>query len=348
MKTSFLDKVAGMASTAICAVKKNSPTILVITGVVAGVGAAVGIGIASTKLSPIVEEAKESLDVIHKCAEDPEHKEDYAEQDIRRDTTIVYARATKEVVKLYSIPVSLGVLSLVSFLASYGILKKRNAAVTAAYVALDEGYKKYRARIINRFGEDVERRIRYGLKVEEIEEEIIDENGEKKVVKKTVEVPDDSDPSVVVTDEGVFTIDGSLDPSPYARYFDAASEYWEKDAEYNLKLLRDTEDYFNKALRYKRYIFLNEVYDKLGIQRSRAGQSMGWVYNPKLEGLKQIDFGIYNIYKPENRDFVNGYTRVVLLDFKGLRPIIDEVFNTDGTDRFDDRAPASNTIPVDC
>lgn len=347
MKTSFLNKVTGMASTAICAVKKNSPTLLIIGGVVTAIGSGVGLVVATTKLSPVVEEAKQNLDAIHKCAESPEHKEDYTERDIKHDTTIVYAKAAKEVVKLYSIPVSLGVLSLVSFLSSYGILKKRNAAVTAAYVALDEGYKQYKARIISRFGEDVERRIRYGLKVEEIEEEIIDENGEKKTVKKTLEVPDDSDPSVVVTDEGVFTVDGSPDPSPYARYFDASSEYWEKDAEYNLKLLRDTEDYFNKALRYRHYIFLNEVYDRLGIQRSRAGQGVGWVYNPELEGLKQIDFGIYNIYKPENRDFINGYTRVVLLDFKGLRPIIDEVFDTDGNDRFEDCRPASNKIPVD-
>lgn len=335
MKTSFLDKVAGMASTAICAVKKNSPTLLVITGVVAGVGAAVGIGIASTKLSPIVEEAKESLDVIHKCAEDPEHKEDYTEQDIKRDTTIVYARATKEVVKLYSIPVSLGVLSLVSFLASYGILKKRNAAVTAAYVALDEGYKKYRARIINRFGEDVERRIRYGLKVEEIEEEIIDENGEKKVVKKTVEVPDDSDPSVVVTDEGVFTVEGDTTPSIYARYFDASSEYYENDPEYNKKLILDTEEYFNRVFPFKRYFFLNEIYTKLGLKTSREGQTMGFKYDPN-GGDHQINFGVFDIYKPDNRDFVNGHTPVILLDFPGVRPIIDEVFPPKGAKYVDD------------
>lgn len=324
MKTSFFDKVAGMASTAICAVKKNSPTLLVITGVIASVGAAVGIGIASTKLSPIVEEAKESLDVIHKCTEDPEHKEDYTEQDIKRDTTIVYARATKEVVKLYSIPVSLGVLSLVSFLASYGILKKRNAAVTAAYVALDEGYKKYRARIINRFGEDVERRIRYGLKVEEIEEEIIDENGEKKVVKKTIEVPDDRDPSVVVTNEGVFAVEGDTTPSIYARYFDASSEYYENDPNYNKTLIMDVQHYLNKVLPKRRYIFLNEAYERLGIPKTREGQAVGWVWD-KNGGDNQINFGIFDIYKPDNRDFVNGYTPYILLDFN-VKEIMDTVF----------------------
>lgn len=325
MKTKFLNKLADFGGKVMFSAKKNSPTILLVTGIVAGISSAVGIGIASTKLSPVVEEAKESLDIIHKCADAPEHKEDYTEKDIKRDTTIVYARSVKDVLKLYSIPVSLGILSVTSILASHHILGKRNAAITAAYVALDKGYKKYKARVVNRFGEEVERRIRYGLKVEEIEEEIVDENGEKKTVKKAIEVPDDSDPTVVITDDGVFTVDGTIEPSPYARYFDMSSEYWEKDSEYNLKLLRDTEDHFNKILRYKRYVFLNEVYDKLGIPRSREGQAVGWVYDSDMDGMKQIDFGIYNIHRPSNRDFVNGYTREILLDFK-VRPILDAVF----------------------
>ena len=325
MKTSFLNKVTGMASTAICAVKKNSPTLLIIGGVVTAIGSGVGLVVATTKLSPVVEEAKRNLDTIHKCTENPEHKEDYTERDIKHDTTIVYAKAAKEVVKLYSIPVSLGVLSLVSFLSSYGILKKRNAAVTAAYVALDEGYKQYKARIISRFGEDVERRIRYGLKVEEIEEEIIDENGEKKTVKKTVEVPDDSDPSVVVTDEGVFTVRGDTKPSIFARYFDASSDYYENDPEYNKKLIMDTEDYFNRVFPYKKQFFMNEIYEKLGLPKSREGQTHGYKYDPN-GGDHQISFGLFDIYKPDNRDFVNGYTPVVLLGFPGVRPIIDEVF----------------------
>lgn len=325
MKMSFLDKVVGMATTATSAVKKNSPTLLVVGGVAAAIASGIGLVIATTKLSPVVEEAKESLNVIHKCAEDPEHKEDYTEQDVKRDTTIVYARAAKEAVKLYSIPISLGVLSIVSFLSSYGILKKRNAAVTAAYVALDEGYKQYKARIISRLGEDVERRIRYGLKVEEIEEEIVDENGEKKTVKRMVEVPDDSDPSVVITNEGVFTVTNNTMPSIFARYFDPSSEFYENDPEYNKKLIMDTENYFNKILPYKKYIFMNEIYTKLGLQTSREGQTHGIKYDPN-GGDHQINFGIFDVYKPDNRDFVNGYTPVVLLDFPGVRPIIDEVF----------------------
>ncbi len=343
MKKTFTDLLtSGLGKTAFF-VKKNSPTILVITGIVTGIGCVVTACRASMKLSPIVEETKKGLEDIRKCADNPEFKEVYSEQDKKRDTTIVYAGAIKEIAKLYSIPAGLGILSVVSILASHHMLHKRNAAITAAYIALDDGYKKYRARVINRFGDEVERRIRYGLKAQEIEEEIIDENGNKMTVKKTVEVPDDSDPAVVITDDGVFTVDGTIEPSPYARYLDMSSEYWDKNNEYNLKLLRDTEDHFNKILRYKRHVFLNEVYDKLGIPRSREGQAVGWIYDPDMDGMKQIDFGIYDIHKPDNRDFVNGWTREILLDFK-VRPILDDAFPITNKRNGEHSRP----IPVTC
>lgn len=72
----------------------------------------------------------------------------------------------------------------------------------------------------------------------------------------------------------------------------------------------------NDLLRSRGHVFLNEVYDCLGIPRTKAGQIVGWVYskdNPV--GDNYIDFGIYDVYKPAIADFVNGYERSILLDF---------------------------------
>ena len=55
-------------------------------------------------------------------------------------------------------------------------------------------------------------------------------------------------------------------------------------------------------------------------------------YNPQklFEGIKhdknneyKVDFGIYNIHRPENRAFVNGYERTILLDFNVDGDILD-------------------------
>ena len=73
-------------------------------------------------------------------------------------------------------------------------------------------------------------------------------------------------------------------------------------------------------------MFLNDVYDQLGIPRSRAGQVVGWIYdelNPNIDNY--IDFGIYDLYKEGSRDFVNGYERTILLDFNVDGPILNNI-----------------------
>ena len=69
-----------------------------------------------------------------------------------------------------------------------------------------------------------------------------------------------------------------------------------------------------------------DVYDMLGIPRTKAGQIVGWLYRPEdpnYKGDNHVDFGIYDYTKEINRDFVNGYERTILLDFNVDGPIYD-------------------------
>ena len=59
----------------------------------------------------------------------------------------------------------------------------------------------------------------------------------------------------------------------------------------------------------------------LGIYRTKIGQQVGWVYDKNNE--YKVDFGIYNIHSPENRSFVNGYEKTILLDFNVDGDILD-------------------------
>ena len=86
--------------------------------------------------------------------------------------------------------------------------------------------------------------------------------------------------------------------------------------------LRRQQDYANEMLKTKGHLFLNEVYDMLGFQRTKLGQIAGWVYeNPNGDGY--IDFGIYDIHDQTKRDFVNGYERSIWLDFNVDGNILD-------------------------
>lgn len=283
-------------------IKKYSPEILAVTGVIGIVTSAVMACKATTKVSAILEESKHNIDVIHECVENPKLVESgkYTEEDAKKDLTITYVQTGIKLVKLYAPSVILGTLSITSMLASNNILRKRNAALAAAYATIDKSFKKYRERVIERFGETVDKELKYGVKKQKVEEIVTDpETGKEKKVKKTVDVADD--------------LDGY---SEYARFFDDGCKGWEKNAEANLAFLRAQQQYANDLLRARGYLFLNEVYNNLGIPISKAGQVVGWVYDPDNADLQNyVDFGIYDVSKPKARDFVNGYERSILLDF---------------------------------
>ena len=66
----------------------------------------------------------------------------------------------------------------------------------------------------------------------------------------------------------------------------------------------------------------------LGIPKTAAGQQVGWIYdpkNPKHEGDNFVDFGIYDISKEANRNFVNGYEKCVWIDPNVDGYILDKI-----------------------
>lgn len=278
---------------------KHSPEILAVAGVIGVVASGVMACKATTKLSGILEETKETVDKIHECEANEELAEKYSEEDAKKDLAITYVQTGVKVVKLYAPSVALGTLSIVSLLTSNHILRKRNVALAAAYKTVDSTFKKYRDRVTAKLGEEADKEFRYGLKSEKVEKKITDENGKEKKVKKDIHVVDD--PSTY---------------SDYARFFDASSSHWEKNPEYNLMFLKQIQNWANDKLRLEKRLFLNDVYEMLGIPKSKAGQVVGWVYDEENPvGDNFVDFGIYDVNRAVVRDFVNGYEPVILLDF---------------------------------
>ena len=279
-------------------VQKHSPEILMGVGVVGVVTSTVMACKATMKLNDILEESKETRDKIKEVENNPKYEDKYSQEDAKKDLAINYVQTGMKVAKLYAPAVLLGGASLGCLLASNDILRKRNAALSAAYMTVDKSFKEYRNRVTERFGEEVEKEIRYGIKAEQIETTVVDEDGNETTVTETIK-----------------TMDPNL-YSDYARFFDAASPCWQNDPEYNLMFLKAQQQYANDLLRAKGRLFLNDVYDMLGIEKTKAGQVVGWVYdreNPNGDNF--VDFGIYDMSKERVRAFVNGYETNILLDF---------------------------------
>jgi len=171
-------------------------------------------------------------------------------------------------------------------------------ALAAAYKALEHSFHEYRKMVVKEFGEEKDRDISRGFFPEEHKDK---KSGETKVITHV----------------------NKNSHSPYAKFFDEGNANWQRDSEYNLYFLTAKQNYWNNMLHARGHVFLNEIYDDLGIPRTKAGNVVGWVISKNSDN--EIDFGIYEIGSEKARQFVNGWERSILLDFNVDGPIVPNI-----------------------
>lgn len=269
----------------ILTLKKNSPHLAFGVGVIGVVTGTVLACKATLKLEDTLDDIKDEVDGVKKHHLDGERGKDLA---------YVYAKGTGQLVKLYAPSAIVMGASIGALTGSHVVMTKRNNALTATVVALTKAYDEYRERVREELGEERERDLYHGAVIQAIE----DEDGKTKKIKVV-------DPNKV---------------SPYARFFDEYSPQWQKDPELNRIYVQVQQNYANQLLQARGHVFLNEVYDMLGIPRSQQGAVVGWVLGE--EGDNYIDFGIFDA---QRSDFVNGWNRSVLLDFNVDGVIFDKI-----------------------
>lgn len=295
-------------------VSKNSPEILLGAGIIGGIGSAVLACKSTTKLNEIVDDSKEKVDQIHACLDGEvpiKEGETYTQEDANKDLAITYVQTGVEIAKLYAPSIVLGAASIACVCASHGIMSKRNAGLAAAYATVDQGFKKYRENVVERFGKQVDKELKYGLKSETVSENVSDpETGKTKKHKKDILVRTGDD----------------SDLGDYVKFYDETCKGWTKDAELNRSFLVAQQTYANQLLERRGHVFLNDVFDLLGMKRTQAGSVVGWIYDDdNEEGDNHIDFGFMDANRPGTRDFVNGYEPVVLLNFNVDGPIWNKI-----------------------
>ena len=283
------------ASRSVLVVKKFSPEILVGVGIVGLIGSTVMACNATLKVDAVLSVAKEKKAKIDKASATM-NADVYSEKDRQKDLLITYVQTGADFAKLYGPAVLLGGVSIACILGSYNIMRKRNIAVVAAYKVLKDGFDKYRERVVEDLGTEKDLEYRHGTKMEKVEETVTDpETGKKKKVKKDVATYD------------------SNHVSQYARFFDESCPQWSKTPEYNLLFLKTQQNYANDLLHARGHLFLNEVYDMLGMKHTQEGSVTGWVLSESSDNF--VDFGIFDVRRKAAREFVNGDERSILLDF---------------------------------
>ena len=300
-------KIKTICTAVKCAIIRKSPEIFIAAGSVGLIAA----GVVACKKTLKVKDIQAKRDEIMKQIDELEAEgtDEYTPEDASNDRRITKVKTALDYAKLYSIPVGIAAVSIASIVWGGKILRKRNAALVAAYATIDKSFKEYRKRVSERFGEEVEKQIRYNTKTVEEKEKVIDEEtGKQKTVKTKKEVDNGFG-------EGY---------SEYARMWYCGNTGWSDDPEDRLRFLTYQERVLTEKLRRKGYLFLNEVYRVLGYQETKAGQIVGWIYDPdNKERDGYVSFGIFNIRKPKNGEFIDGTEEAIILDFNVDGPIID-------------------------
>lgn len=280
--------------------QKHSPEILLGAGLIGMVATVVMASKATLKASEIVRQHEVQMDIINFAKGE---REDYSEENKTKDQAITYVQTGVKFAKLYGPSIGVGVLSLGAILASHGIMANRQVALVAAYNLLNEGFKSYRARVVDELGEDVDNDYHLGLKDETHTETVIDEEGKKSKVKVTKKA---------LYDHNMKSI--------YSRFFDESNPMYRTDRTMNKAFLIAQQNYMNDLLIIRGHVFLNEVYENLGFPHTKEGAIVGWVLkspqemkNEKRDG--HVDFGIFDVENDPGREFVNGTNPSVLLDF---------------------------------
>lgn len=256
--------------------QKYSPQILTAVGIAGLVTAGVLAAKNTLKLESTLDTARERL-------EDVKSEEEHTQKDVNR----AVAKNVVDLGKLYWVPVTLATGSVVAILVGHNILHKRNLALVAAYKGLEQAFSEYRKRVIEEYGEEKDEKFRYGVR----DVVTVDEETGKKTKSQEITVPN----------------------SDYIFSFGPENDNWNGKHEHNLFFVTRFQSIFNDKLQAHGHVFLNEVLDALGIERTKAGAVTGWVWKAG-SGDDFIDFGI------KDWQDSNGY---ILLDFNVDGVILD-------------------------
>lgn len=249
---------------------QHSPAILTYTGVISLVGGGIIACRQTIKAQEVLPQHISDLELVKEALEKSPEK--YTQEDALKDRVKIATRITIDMAKLYWPSILLAGAGVFLIFKGHNILSKRNIALSGALTATEQVFKEYRKRVAAEIGEARENELRYPVEMEE--RSVTDvETGETKTVMAAKFNPNDI--------------------SVYARKFTRDNKNYSPQWDNNMLFLKSQQNFANDLLRSRGHLFLNEVYDSLGLSHTSIGALVGWVYDPENgEGDNYVDFGL--------------------------------------------------------
>lgn len=272
--------------TGVARISKHAPTILSITAS-AGV---IATGYLAWKAGTRFEDVEgRDWDRRKECLRNADTIPDEDVPKIERKNRILFILDTVRTVAPAAI---VGAATITMIYFSNSISKKRLAAMGAAYATLQTAFDGYKRTMVEALGkESVDKILKPKLpNVGKSAEEILSS--------------DNKSDAANVSDAVVNSLKAL---SPYARIIaEESSTCWDPNEDYTSQNLAAVQLWANRRLERKGHLFLNEVFDQLGLSRTREGAVVGWLKNG--DGDNYVSFGDFDasIYRVPSDD----YTRV--------------------------------------
>ena len=289
MNKFILNGLNGLAMKYAGKLKKYTPEILVTAGIITGIATVVLTSRETMKAQEILDEHIEKAETIK--------AKRAGGQDTKKETVRLYLNTAGKLAKNYAPAIATGSLSLTCTLGSFGILRKRNIGLIAAYNALGESFAAYQGRVAEKFGAQEELDIRTGAQKEIIEKIETDKKGKEKKVEEEIKVFDEAGHH-----------------SKWARFFDQSCNGFRNDPELNKSTLISIQNRLNDLLGARSLnegvVFINELFVELGLPLSKEGWKWGW----DKRDFNRIDLGLDDGYRKCTREFVNGYEAVFMIE----------------------------------
>lgn len=240
--------------------------------------------------------ANEIMDVKEEC--ERENREALANGEIpdavwAENDKMIRRNAKKELIKAYTPTVTMGIVSIVLVLGGYKLINGRLVKTAAAYKILEDGFGRYRENVRDIYGEEADREMLHRVRPERLA-------AAQEEREKNREIESDKKRGIKNKEKK-----GTAYQEIYSAVFDQYSDRWRRSwmPEQVWDYLRQKEREANDMLRIRKHIFLNEVYDLLGLERTEEGALVGWILT-KNNPESKVDFGLKLIPESRRREFL--------------------------------------------
>lgn len=270
--------------------KAHAPELLVGGGVAGFVLTVIGACKATGKAVDIIEEKEDAL-----RENDTYLAEGVLTQKEHDDNIRVMNRNARWMLVKTYLPTATGLaVSVILVLGGYRMINGRLVKTAAAYKLLEDGFGRYRENVRDEFGEETDWRMLNNIRPERLEaaEKEREANREleadKKRKKRNLEKRRTAHQEV------------------YSKFFDQYSDRWRRSwtPDQVWEYLRQKQREANDMLRIRKHIFLNEVYDLLGLDRTEEGAVVGWILT-KNNPNSYVDFGLDSMPDDARRIFLS-------------------------------------------